>query len=138
MFFCFNPSMCTPMLLKECKCLLCAYLQSVEILLHQFNTRITGENGVATNVIHLMNGMETWDMKITSSLTGTMPIHDNEWAGLLLIMEEWLTSIEEAVEYVGGTQREDERIENRPHTRYFLTPTKTTIGFHSKSVCVTN
>ncbi|KAL4218861.1 Axonemal dynein light chain domain-containing protein 1 [Mactra antiquata] len=89
----------------------------VEKLLHQFNTRITGENGVATNVIHLMNGMETWDMKITSSLNGTMPIHDNEWAGLLLTMEEWLSSIEEAVEYVGSTQREDERAENRPHTR---------------------
>ncbi|XP_053380213.1 axonemal dynein light chain domain-containing protein 1-like [Mercenaria mercenaria] len=91
--------------------------EEVEKLLHQFNTRITGENGVATNVIHLMNGMETWDMKITSSINGTMPIHDNEWAGLLLTMEEWLSSIEEAIEYVGSTQREDERVENRAHTR---------------------
>ena len=73
--------------------------------------------GVATNVIHLMNGMETWDMKITSSLNGTMPIHDNEWAGLLLTMEEWLAAIEEAIEYVGSTQREEERAEHRPHTR---------------------
>ncbi|XP_052221948.1 axonemal dynein light chain domain-containing protein 1-like isoform X3 [Dreissena polymorpha] len=89
----------------------------VERLLHQLNTRITGENGVATNVIHLMNGMETWDMKITSSLNGTMPIHDNEWAGLLLTMEEWLAAIEEAIEYVGSTQREEERAEHRPHTR---------------------
>ncbi|XP_052789465.1 axonemal dynein light chain domain-containing protein 1-like isoform X3 [Mya arenaria] len=89
----------------------------VDKLLHQFNTRITGENGVATNVIHLMNGMETWDMKITSCLNGTLPIHDTEWAGLLLTMEEWLAAIEEAVEYVGATQREDERMENRPHTR---------------------
>lgn len=89
----------------------------IEKLLHQFNTRITGENGVATIVIHLMNGMETWDMKITSCVNGTMPIHDNEWAGLLLIMEEWLTAIEEATEYVGSTQREEERLENRPHTR---------------------
>lgn len=79
---------------------------------------------MATNVIHLMNGMETWDMKITSSLNGTMPIHDNEWAGLLLTMEEWLTAIEEAVEYVGSTQREDERTENRPHTRYSVICTK--------------
>lgn len=65
-----------------------------------------------------MNGMETWDMKITSSLNGTMPIHDNEWAGLLLTMEEWLAAIEEAIQYVGSTQREEERAEHRPHTRY--------------------
>ena len=78
---------------------------------------ILSRPGVATNVIHLMNGMETWDMKITSSLNGTMPVHDNEWSSLLLTMEEWLAAIAEAVEYVGATQREDERLEQRSHTR---------------------
>ena len=74
-------------------------------------------SGVATNVIHLMNGMETWDMKLASSLNGTMPIHDMEWGGLCQLMEDWLSSITEAVEYVGSTQREESRAEGLPHTR---------------------
>ena len=72
---------------------------------------------MATNVIHLMNGMETWDMKLASGLNGTMPIHDMEWVGLCQLMEDWLASIKEAVEYVGSTQREESRAEGLPHTR---------------------
>ena len=64
-----------------------------------------------------MNGMETWDMKIASGLNGTMPIHDMEWAGLAQLMDDWLVSIKEAIEYVGSTQREESRADGIPHTR---------------------
>ncbi|KAL3870210.1 hypothetical protein ACJMK2_038289, partial [Sinanodonta woodiana] len=89
----------------------------IDGLLKQFNARLTGENGVATLVIHLMNGLETWDMKITAGLNGTMAIHDTEWIGICQLMEDWLNAIQKAIEYVGTTQREDDRNEGRPHTR---------------------
>ncbi|XP_078323463.1 axonemal dynein light chain domain-containing protein 1-like isoform X5 [Crassostrea virginica] len=89
--------------------------EEVEELLKQFNNRITGENGfkepewiinwrmflynwVAPHAIHLMHGLETWDMKIAAALNGTQPINDNEWIGLLNLMEEWMSGIDEAVQ----------------------------------------
>lgn len=78
--------------------------EEVEELLKQFSNRITGENGVAPHAIHLMHGLETWDMKIAAALNGTQLINDNEWIGLLNLMEEWMTGIDEAVQYVGSTQ----------------------------------
>ena len=86
--------------------------QEVEDLLHQFDNRITGENGVASRVIHLSNGLETWDMKVTSHLNGTMAINDNEWGSLVQLMEDWLVGIDEAVEYVGTTVKEEDRDKN--------------------------
>ncbi|XP_078323460.1 axonemal dynein light chain domain-containing protein 1-like isoform X2 [Crassostrea virginica] len=108
--------------------------EEVEELLKQFNNRITGENGfkepewiinwrmflynwVAPHAIHLMHGLETWDMKIAAALNGTQPINDNEWIGLLNLMEEWMSGIDEAVQYVGSTQKEEDRIESKPHIR---------------------
>lgn len=91
--------------------------EEVEELLKQFSNRITGENGVAPHAIHLMHGLETWDMKIAAALNGTQLINDNEWIGLLNLMEEWMTGIDEAVQYVGSTQKEEERIESKPHIR---------------------
>lgn len=73
--------------------------------------------GVAPHAIHLMHGLETWDMKIAAALNGTQLINDNEWIGLLNLMEEWMTGIDEAVQYVGSTQKEEERIESKPHIR---------------------
>ncbi|XP_021363508.1 axonemal dynein light chain domain-containing protein 1-like isoform X2 [Mizuhopecten yessoensis] len=102
--------------------------EEVEELLKQFNNRITGENGkrkkvvfkkygVAPNAIHLLNALETWDMRVSSALNGTLPIHDNEWGALCQLMEEWLTAVDAASEYVGTTQSEEERDEGKPHTR---------------------
>ena len=73
--------------------------------------------GVAPHAIHLMHGLETWDMKIAAALNGTQPINDNEWIGLLNLMEEWMSGIDEAVQYVGSTQKEEDRIESKPHIR---------------------
>lgn len=70
--------------------------EEVEELLKQFNNRITGENGVAPNAIHLLNALETWDMRVSSALNGTLPIHDNEWGALCQLMEEWLTAVDAA------------------------------------------
>ncbi|XP_056012057.1 axonemal dynein light chain domain-containing protein 1-like isoform X3 [Ostrea edulis] len=91
--------------------------EEVEELLRQFSNRITGENGVAPHAIHLMHGLETWDMKIAAALNGTQPIGDNEWVSLLNLMEEWMGGIDDAVQYVGSTQKEEDRIESKPHTR---------------------
>nr|XP_034304358.1 LOW QUALITY PROTEIN: axonemal dynein light chain domain-containing protein 1 [Crassostrea gigas] len=91
--------------------------EEVEELLKQFSNRITGENGVAPHAIHLMHGLETWDMRLLPALNGTQLINDNEWIGLLNLMEEWMTGIDEAVQYVGSTQKEEERIESKPHIR---------------------
>ncbi|XP_062611821.1 axonemal dynein light chain domain-containing protein 1-like isoform X3 [Saccostrea cucullata] len=91
--------------------------EEVEELLRQFNNRITGENGVAPHAIHLMHGLETWDLKIAAALNGTQPINDNEWVSLLNLMEEWMGGIDDAVQYVGSTQKEEDRIESKPHTR---------------------
>ncbi|XP_061169866.1 axonemal dynein light chain domain-containing protein 1-like isoform X2 [Saccostrea echinata] len=108
--------------------------EEVEELLRQFNNRITGENDykepewiikwrrflytwVAPHAIHLMHGLETWDLKIAASLNGTQPINDNEWVSLLNLMEEWMGGIDDAVQYVGSTQKEEDRIESKPHTR---------------------
>ncbi|XP_033732804.1 axonemal dynein light chain domain-containing protein 1-like isoform X2 [Pecten maximus] len=90
--------------------------EEVEELLKQFNNRITGENGVAPNAIHLLNALETWDMRVSSALNGTLPIHDNEWGALCQLMEEWLTAVDAASKYVGTTQSEEERDEGKPHT----------------------
>lgn len=97
--------------------------QEVENLLHQFDNRITGENGVASRVIHLANGLETWDMKLTSHLNGTLSINDNEWGSLVQMMEDWLVGIDEAVEYVGTTQKEEDREKGRLHTSIDITQT---------------
>ncbi|XP_060065790.1 axonemal dynein light chain domain-containing protein 1-like [Ylistrum balloti] len=110
--------------------------EEVEELLKQFNNRITGENGyyfssgcvnflagVAPNAIHLLNALETWDMRVSSALNGTLPIHDNEWGALCQLMEEWLTAVDSAAEYVGTTQSEEDRDEGKPHTRIEVTET---------------
>ncbi|XP_069120299.1 axonemal dynein light chain domain-containing protein 1-like isoform X3 [Argopecten irradians] len=108
--------------------------EEVEELLKQFNNRITGENekwrkvvfkkyGVAPNAIHLLNALETWDMRVSSALNGTLPIHDNEWGALCQLMEEWLTAVDAASKYVGTTQSEEERDEGKPHTRIEVTET---------------
>ncbi|XP_021363514.1 axonemal dynein light chain domain-containing protein 1-like isoform X7 [Mizuhopecten yessoensis] len=97
--------------------------EEVEELLKQFNNRITGENGVAPNAIHLLNALETWDMRVSSALNGTLPIHDNEWGALCQLMEEWLTAVDAASEYVGTTQSEEERDEGKPHTSIVVTDT---------------
>ncbi|XP_052091532.1 axonemal dynein light chain domain-containing protein 1-like isoform X2 [Mytilus californianus] len=110
--------------------------QEVENLLHQFDNRITGENGkyfeskeiqyprgVASRVIHLANGLETWDMKLTSHLNGTLSINDNEWGSLVQMMEDWLVGIDEAEEYVGTTQKEEDREKGRLHTSIDITQT---------------
>lgn len=67
---------------------------------------------MASRVIHLSNGLETWDMKVTSHLNGTMAINDNEWGSLVQLMEDWLVGIDEAVEYVGTTVKEEDRDKN--------------------------
>lgn len=56
-------------------------------------------------------------MKIAAALNGTQPIGDNEWVSLLNLMEEWMGGIDDAVQYVGSTQKEEDRIESKPHTR---------------------
>jgi hypothetical protein len=51
-------------------------------------------------------------MKVTSHLNGTMAINDNEWGSLVQLMEDWLVGIDEAVEYVGTTVKEEDRDKN--------------------------
>ncbi|KAK3088891.1 hypothetical protein FSP39_025040 [Pinctada imbricata] len=91
--------------------------EEVDTLLRQFNNRITGENGVAPHAIRLMHGLESWELKLTSSLNGTFTINDNEWGALCQLMEEWMGCVDDAVQYVGSTQRDDDRTENKPHVR---------------------
>lgn len=74
-------------------------------------------SGVAPHSIHLLNSLETWDMKLASCLNGTMAINDNEWGALCQLMEEWLGAVDHVIEYVGTTQRDDERAEKKPHSR---------------------
>ncbi|KAK6195039.1 hypothetical protein SNE40_000555 [Patella caerulea] len=90
--------------------------EEVDELLKQFNNRVTGENGVATGVIHLMNAISGWESRITTALNGSLGILDSEWGVFFLTLEDWIISLNQSIEFISTTQCEADRSENRPHT----------------------
>ncbi|KAK3723089.1 hypothetical protein RRG08_037283 [Elysia crispata] len=89
--------------------------EEVDQLLIQFHHRISGENGVAGLIINLQSSLETWETKVTSHAQGTLPLPDTEWGALYQTLEEWLTLVQQAYEYVGTSQRDEDRQDGRPH-----------------------
>ncbi|KAL5011861.1 hypothetical protein ScPMuIL_010412 [Solemya velum] len=90
--------------------------EQIADVIRQINNRTTGENGVASNLIHLRNSLEAWDMRIVAVLNGTLVVPDSEWSSLAHQMEEWISTAREAIDFIGTTQREESRMEGKPHT----------------------
>ena len=54
---------------------------------------------------------------MTSHAQGTLPLPDTEWGALYQTLEEWLALVQQAYEYVGTNQRDEDRQDGRPHVR---------------------
>ncbi|KAK7095467.1 axonemal dynein light chain domain-containing protein 1-like [Littorina saxatilis] len=89
--------------------------EEVDKLLEQYQHRITGENGVAAIVIQMTNVVESWEARIISALNGTLPIQDSDWSAFYQSLDDWVASLDQAQQYVGTTQAEEERREGKPH-----------------------
>ena len=74
--------------------------------------------GVATGIIHISNSLETWDNKFSALLHGSNPLPDQEWLRFFQLMDDWLNSIDETMDVIGSSQKEDERTEGRTHEPY--------------------
>ncbi|XP_012942468.1 axonemal dynein light chain domain-containing protein 1 isoform X2 [Aplysia californica] len=90
--------------------------EEVDQLLTQFQHRITGENGVAGLIIHLQSALENWETRLMSSLQGVLNLQESDWGSLYQALEDWLASLGQAVEYVGTTQKDEDRQDGRPHS----------------------
>ncbi|XP_071115667.1 axonemal dynein light chain domain-containing protein 1-like [Haliotis cracherodii] len=88
----------------------------VEELLKQFTNRISGENGVATSVIHLTNAIELWETRLTSALNGTMTLQETDWSSFYHTLDDWVVAVDQCLEYVGTTQKQEDKQEGREHT----------------------
>nr|KAG5700478.1 hypothetical protein BaRGS_013965 [Batillaria attramentaria] len=91
--------------------------EEVEALLLQYQHRITGENGVAAIVIHLQNAIESWDAKLSAAIAGSIPIRDTDWSNFYQLLDEWVLSLETVILYVGTTEKDEDRQEQKPHVR---------------------
>ncbi|CAH1787293.1 unnamed protein product [Owenia fusiformis] len=89
--------------------------EEVELLLQQFYVRLTGENGTARGIIHLVNSLETWDNKLNAVMHGSNPLPDAEWLRFYQLLDDWVLSINDTLQYIGGTQKEDDREQGGMH-----------------------
>ncbi|XP_055896858.1 axonemal dynein light chain domain-containing protein 1-like isoform X1 [Biomphalaria glabrata] len=92
--------------------------EEVDQLLAQFQHRITGENGVAALIIQVQSSMDAWTTKLFSYSHGVLVLQDSDWANLYQTMEDWVVQLTQAVDYVGTTQKEEERQEEKPHKSF--------------------
>ena len=71
-------------------------------------------------MISLTNTLETWDNKFHTVLHGANPLPDQDWIRFYSLLDDWIVTTEEIIEGIGTTQREEERNQAKPHTRYVL------------------
>ena len=86
-------------------------------MLIQYGVRLSGENGVATGLIHVANSIETWSQKFNAVMHGSNPLPDAEWIKFYQTLDDWTQSIDDTIATVGATQKEEEKQEKKPHRK---------------------
>lgn len=68
-------------------------------------------------MIHLTNAIELWETRLTSALNGTMTLQETDWSGFYHTLDDWVVAVDQCLEYVGTTQKQEDKQEGREHTR---------------------
>lgn len=74
---------------------------AMETCLKQLHTRVSGENGLAKTLIHLVNPLERWSSKLNVSLSGAQSLPSSEWQKLAEQLDDWVNHMDSAVKRVG-------------------------------------
>ena len=72
-------------------------------------------SGVATGLIHVANSIETWSQKFNAVMHGSIPLPESEWIKFYQQLDDWAASIDETSAVVGTTQKEEDKLEKKPH-----------------------
>ncbi|XP_059177935.1 axonemal dynein light chain domain-containing protein 1-like isoform X2 [Physella acuta] len=91
--------------------------EEVEQLLSQFKHRITGENGVAALTIQFQSSLEIWEARLVSNSHGVLALQESDWGNFYQALEDWAALLKQAIDLVGTTQRDEDRRDDKPHTR---------------------
>ncbi|ELU17826.1 hypothetical protein CAPTEDRAFT_221957 [Capitella teleta] len=83
--------------------------EEIAVLVKQYHVRLTGENGVATGLIHLGNAFEMWSGKVNMLLNGSNPLQDQDWLRFMQCLDEWSAFVLHCLALIGSTQKEDEK-----------------------------
>ena len=59
--------------------------------------------------------METWESRLSAVVHGSNPLPEQEWVRFYQMLSDWITCIEEAAQYSGQTQREEDRNAGKEH-----------------------
>ncbi|KAL5483818.1 hypothetical protein EMCRGX_G020233 [Ephydatia muelleri] len=82
---------------------------SIETHMHITDIRLSGENGVAAGLIHLMAPLETWDTKLNLALhkdTEKLYLADSDWLKLRAALKDWLGQVKTIRQCVGTSSQE--------------------------------
>ena len=74
--------------------------------------------GLVTSLIYLGNATEFWHVKISTCVNGVTPLTESDWDSFYAVLDDWTNTLDSAGQYVGSTQKLDDRKEDKPHTRY--------------------
>jgi hypothetical protein len=72
---------------------------------------MTGENGLAQTIIFFSNVLETWNIKLNSYAYSSGKFSDGEWQSFYSQMDEWLETVNKAINLVGKSTKDDDSIE---------------------------
>ncbi|XP_062515546.1 axonemal dynein light chain domain-containing protein 1-like [Corticium candelabrum] len=75
--------------------------EAMETFLLRLQIRVSGENGVAKILIHLVNPLETWAAKLNTVISGTQVLPMSEWQKLCEQLGDWANHVENAIDRVG-------------------------------------
>lgn len=77
----------------------------------QYRIRMTGENGLAQSIIFFSNVLETWNSKLNTYAYNGGKLNESEWQSFYSQMDEWLETINKAINFVGKSIQDHDDIE---------------------------
>ena len=89
------------------------------VLHGQYRIRMTGENGFAQIIIFFSNILEGWTSKLNTFAYNVGKISEAEWQSFYNQSEEWLETVQKAINVVGKVTKEhddavDSKRQNQP------------------------
>lgn len=78
--------------------------KKVMSLHHSFQLRMSGENGVARGIIHMVNTLDTWVNKLNVLLNGGETLFDSEWVQLADFLQvQWKDNVNSIIRLLSYT-----------------------------------
>jgi len=70
----------------------------IEEMHQRYRLRMSGENGIASSMIHIINSLDTWTNKLNTVINGGDPLFESEWIQLAdFLQSNWIEALNEII-----------------------------------------